>query len=427
MAKKLKKLAFGTKGSIPVTACQSCGNKRLTSVVFIGYLPPVNKLHKIGSTPQEEPSYPAEMLFCDKCKLAQLGLIVDPEILFPHEYPYTSGTTKILRENFADLYRESSKILNLKKEDLVVDIGSNDGTLLENFKQGHKVLGVTPEDIGKLAIKKGIPTVLDYFNKDTAKKIIAKHGKANLITAANVFAHMENIHEIIKAVLLLLSKDGVFISESHYLFPLMKRVQYDTIYHEHMRYYSLISLKNLLEAHGLEIFHVKEIPSHGGSIRVYSARGGVKKIDTSVGKQLNREKLTVTTKKSFDEFARKTVLSKLALNSLLLNIKKSGGRIYGISAPSRASTLINYTGLDDKIIDFVVEIKGSYKIGNYVPGTRIPIMDEEKLFKDQPEYALLLSWHIAEELIFNLSKKGFKGNFIIPLPYPKIVKNKKTS
>jgi hypothetical protein len=424
MATKSNTLAIGTKGSISVSACQSCGNENLSSVIFLGYLPPVNKLHKIGSIPEEEPSYPAEMLFCNKCKLAQLGLIVDPEILFPHEYPYTSGTTKILRDNFADLYKESLKILNLKKEDLVIDIGSNDGTLLENFKDGHKVLGVTPENIGKLAIKKGIKTILDYFNKDTAKKIIKTNvGGAKLITATNVFAHMENIHEVIEAVLLLLSKDGVFISESHYLFPLIKRVQYDTIYHEHMRYYSLVSLKNLLETHGLEIFHVKEIPSHGGSIRVYSARKGTRKIDPSVKKQLNKEKLTVTTKKSFDEFAKKTVLSKLALNSLLLKIKKNGKKIYGISAPSRASTLINYIGLDDKIIDFVVEVKGSYKIGNYVPGTRIPIVDEEKLFKDQPEYALLLSWHIAEELIFNLSRKGFKGKFIIPLPYPKIVKN----
>lgn len=426
MATKSKNnLAIYSGGSIPVTKCQSCGSEKLSSILFLGFLPPVNKMHEIGSFAVEEPSYPAEMLFCEKCKLAQLGLIVDPNILFPPEYPYTSGTTKVLRENFADLARESSKLLGLKKDDLVVDIGSNDGTLLSNFKDITRVLGVTPEDIGKLAIKNGIPTILDYFNKEVTKKIIKEYGKAKLITAANVFAHMENIHDIIEAIISLLEKDGVFISESHYLYPLIRDVQYDTIYHEHMRYYSLISIKNLLEMHGLEVFHVKEIPSHGGSIRVYAARKGQMKILPSVERQLKKEKKTVTTKESFEKFAKNTLISKLALHSLILNIKKKNKKIYGISAPSRGSTLINYTGLDDGILDYVLEVKGSYKTGHYLPGTRIPIVDEDKLFKNQPEFALLLSWHIADELMPKLVQKGFKGDFIVPLPYPKIVKGNK--
>lgn len=417
-------LAIGSGGSVPVTLCQSCGNSKLSSILFLGFLPPVNKLHQIGSTPQEQPSYPAELLYCNQCHLVQLGLIVDPNIIFPPEYPYTSGTTKVLRDNFADLYRESRKLLRLKRDDLIVDIGSNDGTLLENFKLNHRVLGVTPETIGNIAIKNGIPTMINYFTKPVVKEIVKKNGKARLITAANVFAHMEDIHTVLEAVTLLLQKDGVFISESHHLLPLIKKVQYDTIYHEHMRYYSLASLQNLLKTHGFEIFHAKEIPSHGGSIRVYAAKKGVYPISPSVKKQLQKEKAITTNKKAFQEFAKKTVLSKLALHNLMLPIKKAQKRIYGISAPSRASTLINYTGLDAGIIDCVLEIKGSYKIGNYIPGTIIPIIDEEKLFKDQPEYALLLSWHIADELMPKLKKKGFKGDFIVPLPYPKIIKNR---
>ncbi len=422
MDKATLNLAINRGKSIVVDRCQNCGNTKLSSIIFLGYLPPVNKLPRIGDIPNEQPSYPAQMLYCDKCCLAQLGLIVDPVILFPKEYPYTSGTTKVLRDNFAELYRESSKLLNLKKDDLVIDIGSNDGTLLSNFKGNTRVLGITPEDVGKVATKNGIPTIIDYFNKKVASEVVKKYGKAKLITAANVFAHMEDIHHIIEAIDILLDKDGVFVSESHYLLPLIKRVQYDTIYHEHMRYYSLISLKNLLAAHGFEIFHAKNIPSHGGSFRAYASRK-IHKVLPTVSKMLKTEKDVVSNKNAFAKFRAKTVLSKLALMKLILPIKKSGEMIYGISAPSRASTLINFTGLDQNVIDCVVEIAGSHKIGKYVPGTLIPILDEKKLFSDQPKYALLFSWHIADELMGKLKNKGFKGDFIVPLPYPKIVKN----
>src|SRR6185369_10874638 len=288
----VKKLpqAINSGTSIQVTHCQNCGDENLSSILFLGFLPPVNKLRKIGTTLSEEPSYPAQMLYCNNCFLAQLGLIVDPNILFPKEYPYTSGTTKVLRDNFAELYRESSKLLKLKKNDLIIDIGSNDGTLLSNFKVNHKVLGITPEDVGKIAVKNGIPTVQSYFSKKTAEEVKAKYGKAKVVSAANVFAHMEQIHDVIDGIVLLLEKDGVFISESHYLLPLLKTVQYDTIYHEHMRYYSLISLKNLLESHGLEVFHAKDIPSHGGSIRVYAAKKGLYPVKPTVKAMLAKEK-----------------------------------------------------------------------------------------------------------------------------------------
>jgi hypothetical protein len=416
--------AIDSGASIVVTQCQNCNNSKLKSIIFLGYLPPVNKLVKIGSVPSEQPSYPANLLYCNKCHLVQLGLIVDPKILFPSEYPYTSGTTKVLRDNFAELYQEASSLLSLQADDLIVDIGSNDGTLLSNFKKNHRILGVTPEAIGKIAIKNGIPTVLDYFTKKVSDDIKKQHGKAKVVTAANVFAHMEQIHTVIDAITGLLSPDGVFISESHYLLPLIKQVQYDTIYHEHMRYYSLSSLIALLKTHDLEVFHAKEIPSHGGSFRAYAAKKGSREILPSVKSLLEKEKKFVTNTEAFDEFRSKTALSKTALHSLLLPLKKRKKKIYGISAPSRASTLINYTGLDQDIMDCVLEVKGSHKIGKYIPGTLIPILDESKLFNDQPDYALLLSWHIADELMPKLKTKGFKGDFIIPLPMPVIVKNK---
>ena len=415
------KLAFNTGSSTVVENCQVCDNTDLEPILFLGYLPPVNTMHPIGQKPHEQPRYPAQLLYCPKCHLVQLGLVVDPKILFPPEYPYTSSTTKILRENFAELYQECKTIVKLAHDDLIVDIGSNDGNLLSNFKDHHKVLGITPEEIGKIAIERGIPTIIDYFSHDLAKKIRAEKGHAKIITATNVFAHIENIHKIIDGVLELLADDGVFISESHYLFSLIETLQYDTIYHEHLRYYSLHSLKYLLEMHGLEIIHAKRIPTHGGSIRVYAARKGKHTVMPTVASLLQIEKPVVLDKKNLLDFKKRVVISKLALQSLLHDIKKQGKRVYGIGAPSRASTLICYVGIDDGIVDYVLEIKGSHKVGKYVPGTLIPVLDEEKLYQDQPEYAMLLSWHIADELMPKIRQKGFKGSFIIPLPEPRIV------
>ena len=405
--------------SRPVTRCQISNSNKLSSLIFLGYLPPVNTLRKIGSTPEEEISFPAELLYCSKSKLAQLGCIVDKEILFPYSYPYTSSTTKILRENFIDLYNDTKKIVNLKKNDLVIDIGSNDGNLLSNFKTNHKVLGVTPEKIGKIAIKKGIPTIIDYFNKKISSKIVKKYGKAKVITATNVFAHIDNINSIVKSILKTLKTDGVFISESHYLLPLIQTVQYDTIYHEHLRYYSLESLNFLLKKHNLEIIDTKEIPTHGGSIRVYAARKGIYKISKNVKNQFKKEKRYLN-KKSFTKFRKNVVTSKVNLFNIIKRIKDKNKTIFGVGAPSRASTLINYLGLDQDIIDCVLEINGSYKIGNYIPGTKIPILNENILSKKKPHYLILFSWHIKNELKRNLKRKGFRGKFIIPLPTPKI-------
>jgi len=413
-------IAAGTGSSIVVERCQVCDYPILDPILFLGYLPPVNRMNTIGEQPHEQPSYPAQLLYCPHCHLVQLGLIVDPRVLFPSEYPYTSSTTRILRENFAELYGECSRILDLKKDDLIIDIGSNDGNLLNNFKDHHRVLGITPEEIGRIAIERGIPTIIDYFNEQSVSKVLNEQSQARIVTATNVFAHIENVNHVVSLILRLLRPKGVFISESHYLLSLIETLQYDTIYHEHLRYYSLHSLRYLLESHGLETFYAKRIPTHGGSIRVYAARKGDYPVQPIVEELLAEEKSIVLNKTNLREFQKKVILSKLRLHELLLGIKTKGERIYGISAPSRASTLINYVGLDDGIIDYVLEIQGSHKIGKYVPGTIIPIVEEACLFKDQPEYALLFSWHIANELAPKLKQRGFKGRFISPLPNPTV-------
>ena len=416
------KLAAGTKGSVVVDLCQLCGSRDLDPVFFVGYLPPVNTMPAIGTRPEEQPAYPAQVLQCKRCALVQLGLVVDPQILFPPSYPYTSGTTKILRENFAEMYQEVSKLYPLKPDDLAVDIGSNDGTLLSNFKNGgHRVLGIEPTNAGKLAIERGIDTIISFLNPDAVAKAVKQAGQAKIVTATNVFAHIEDLNSVMKCILGLLAPDGIFISESHYWVSLLETVQYDTIYHEHLRYYSLTALKYLLEAHGLEIIRAKRIPTHGGSIRVYAARKGQKPVHESAAAILAEESKALGPEK-IAAFRKAVVNSKLGLHALLHEVKAKGARVFGIGAPSRASTLINYVGLDDGILDAVLEIKGSYKIGKYIPGTVIPVIAEEALFEQQPEYALLLSWHIADELIPKLAARGYKGSFIVPLPEPHIVK-----
>ncbi len=409
----------------PIGACQVCGAADLKSVLFLGYLPPVNMMRPINALPDQEPWFPAEMLYCPTCHLAQLGYAVDPRILFPPEYPYTSGTTRILRENFADLYREVRERIGLTADDLIVDVGSNDGTLLSNFAQGgHRVLGIEPSLTAHLAEERGIATLMTFFDQASVDKALSEHGTPKVVTATNVFAHIHRVHDVVDNIERLVGEKGVFISESHYLPELVKTLQYDTIYHEHLRYYSLTSLKYLLEKHGFRVFHARHIPTHGGSIRVYASKSDAYAVNPSVKQILDEEAAAGLTGDTWiSEFRERVLRSKLELYELLARLKRDGARIYGIGAPSRASTLINYVGLDDGIVECVVEVKTSKKLDKYIPGRNIPVLEESKLFADQPEYALLLSWHIADELCRNLKRDGYRGDFIVPLPSPRVIRN----
>ncbi|MET0922801.1 MAG: class I SAM-dependent methyltransferase [Xanthobacteraceae bacterium] len=414
--------AAGTGASVPIECCQVCGHAPLETVLSLGYMPPVNQMVSIGEVPRQQPWFPTNLLHCAKCDLVQLGLAVDPSIIFPPEYPYTSGTTKVLRDNFADLYSEASAMLGLGANDLVIDIGSNDGTLLSNFQDGgHRVLGIEPTEVGKIADRRGIPTLMRYFTPTTAAEVKREHGAARVVTAANCFAHIEDVHAIVEGILDLLGPDGVFISESHYLIGLLEKLQYDTIYHEHLRYYSVGSLAHLLEMHGLEVFHARPIPSHGGSIRVYAARRGVRPVSDSVGRMLAAEPRGEAMRERLRAFRDDVLLSKLRLLAMIRDLKEKGARICGISAPSRASTLVNYLGFDETIIDYVCEIAGSLKIGKCMPGTAIPVLEESRLFSDQPDCAIVFSWHIADELAPKLRTKGYRGMLVTPLPAPRVL------
>ena len=412
--------AAGSGASVPIECCQACAHAPLENVLSLGYMPPVTQVVAAGTPPRQQPWFPTDLLYCASCELVQLGLAVDPVIIFPPEYPYTSGTTRLLRDNFADLYSEARAMLALSERDLVIDIGSNDGTLLASFKNGgQRTLGIEPTDVGKIAASRGIATLQRYFTPQVAEEVRRAHGPARVVTAANCFAHIEDVHSIIDGILYLLGPDGMFISESHYLIGLIERLQYDTVYHEHLRYYSLRSLANLLQMHGLEVFHARLIPTHGGSIRVYAARRGERPVNDSVKTLLAAEPQGDAMRARLAAFRREVMLSKLRLLTAVRDLKESGAHICGISAPSRASTLVNYVGLDADIIDYVCEIAGSLKIGKLMPGTAIPVVEESRLFTDQPDCAIVFSWHIADELAPKLRAKGYRGKLLSPLPTPR--------
>jgi len=406
----------------PIGKCQVCENPDLRSALFLGYLPLVNDLRPIGTRATSEPHYPAELLYCPNCRLVQLGYAVDPSTLFPPEYPYLSSATRILRENFSDLAREAVARAHLSAGDLVVDIGSNDGTLLSNFRAGGcRVLGIEPTLAAGIAQANGIPTLMAFFSEESVARVRSQHGSPKLITAANVFAHIHGIHEIVDLIAELLDDTGVFVSESHYLRDLVETLQYDAIYHEHLRYYSLTSLRHLLEEHGFRIFHAKRIPTHGGSIRVYASKSRSHAVDPSVESLLREEAAAgIAGDAWIGGFRERVVRSKLQFYELVNRL--GGGPLYGIGAPSRASTFINYVGLDSALLPCVLETSSSKKVGRYIPGTDIPILDEEKLYSDQPPFALLLSWHITDELRKNLRRRGYRGDFIVPLPETRVVR-----
>ena len=390
-------------------ACQFCGSSNhMSRVLSLGYMPPPNdmpvaKLH----IPKPQQWLPTELWFCDDCELAQLGYVPNPTVAFPDDYPYTSGATPALRENFEDLADKCNDLLKLTANDLVVDIGSNDGTLLDCFidQVGTRILGIEPTAAAYIARENKIPTEKLFFDSVVATSIRARYGKAKLITCANCFAHMPNIHDVVEGIKLLLADDGMFVSESHYLIDLIDTLQYDTIYAEHLRYYSIRSISKLLNGHGFRVAKIERIPTHGGSIRVYATKSLLASIPIDEPHALQDRLL---------KFAAKVQFNRGAVRAYLHQVASRGGWVAGIGAPSRGSTVINYLGLDKSIVRYVAEQPHSLKLGRLMPGTDIPVVDEKQLYEDQPDAAILFSWHLASRLVPKLRKQGYKGEIVLP-------------
>lgn len=401
--------------------CFVCDNKNLFEFLDLGHQPPSDAFLRKEDLAKPEVIYPLKLYFCERCFLVQLGYVVDPEVLF-RDFVYTTGANNSLKANFRSLVDKLVKRFNVLQSDLAVDIGSNDGTLLENYlPYGIKILGIDPSSAAKLAIKKGLPTVIDFFSREVAYETEKKYGKAKIITATNVFAHVGKPAPFIDGVKILLTSDGVFVSESGYLLDFVELAAYDAVYHEHLRYYSLGSLKNFFKRSGLEIFDAERIPVHNGSIRVYAARTGTYQKTMALDELLTiEEKAGLYKKETFIHFADRAKKHALDFQKLLLDLKLAGKKIVGIGAPAKGNTLLNTSHIGKNIVDCLYE-KSELKVGMFAPGTHIPVLDESELFTNQPDYAIMLSWNIADELVPKLKKAGYTGKFIIPFPEIKII------
>jgi hypothetical protein len=406
----------------PVLSCQVCNAKGLKLVLSLGHQPIVQEYLTVKGLHEPEVTYPLNLARCGSCGLLQLDYIPDPKVVFPPHYPYRTGLTNMLIRNFRSLAEILEKAYPWKKGDLIVDIGSNDGTLLQGFKdKGMKVLGVEPTGAAKVANKNKIKTIEGFFDAKTATQILKTSGKAHIVTATNVFAHINNAPDLAKNIAKILDKEGVFVSESQYLMDIVEKLEFDTIYHEHLRFYSLKPIKKLLELAGMSMIDAERISAAGGSIRVYAKKG---KLPMSArAKELisAEEKAGLYDEKVLGEFAKKVHVAKNDLVALLLKLKKEGARIVALTSPARSNPLLNFAKINDTILDYAGEKTGSPKIGLYTPGTHVPVVDESQIFKDQPEYVLVLSWHIGDELSKKIRELGFKGKFIIPLPVPRII------
>jgi SAM-dependent methyltransferase len=404
-----------------VEHCEACGSSQLETVIDFSPQPPVQAFLRPDQLREPEVHYPLALLQCRECRLVQLGYALDPEIVFPKDYPYQTGLTRILVEDFADLVEQAVERLSLGEGDLAIDIGSNDGTLLKGYlPHGVGVLGIEPTDIAQIAQRNGVPTIQDYFTEEVASGIVAERGHAAVVSATNVVAHMPNLYPFLRGVRTLLKGGGLFVSESHYLLDLVQKLQYDTIYHEHLRFYALRPLTEILGRAGFTVVDCERVPTHGGSIRVWAVAGEGRPSDRLERQIAEEQAFGLYDDARLEEFRDRIVESKRALSSLLLDLKRKGKSIVGVGAPARSTMLLNYCNIDRDILDYIVEPAGSLKNGLFTPASRIPIVEESRVFEDQPDYALLLSWHIADELIPKLRERGFAGGFVIPLPEPRV-------
>jgi hypothetical protein len=374
-----------------VTKCSVCGNAKLEKVLSLGSSPPTCVMQPAGELRQPEQHYPLEVLYCHDCTLAQLSVIVDPAEMFPSDYPYSSGHSKALHENFEDLADQAS--LYYGPKDLVVDIGANDSTLLGKFGPCIAV-GVEPT---QQAFKGDADAMwLSFFSERVAREIVEEYGQAKVITACNVLAHVEDIDDVMRGIRFLLAPDGVLIAENHDLASVVNG-QWDTIYHEHLRFFSPYSFDWLLRKHGLAMQEWKRISTHGGSFRMVADRTG-------------HHRSARRREYDFEALAKSALRTR---SELRLGI--DGGYAYGIGATARATTIINYCGFDVEDIACVCEVSGSDKIGRLIPGTSIPVVDEERLFEDQPPEVVLFSWHMADVIVPKLRERGYEGEIVIPL------------
>ncbi len=399
-----------------IKECRVCRGSALVDVLDLGMQPWGNDFRNEPYTAQQ---YPLQAVFCKECSTFQIKHNVPKEIMYA-DHTYLSGANKSMEKHFLSISKKASTIHN-PGASFVVDIGSNDGTLLSTYKKlGLNVLGVEPcEKISKKAIDTGIPTIIDFFNEKIAIDIINNYGKADIISAANVFYHVEELHDIADGIKKLLADDGVFIVQGTYLPNLIQNNEFDIIYHEHLLYYRVENLNHLLRMHGLEIFDIEFADVHGGSFVSYISHVNSREIMPSVKKsiQIEREK-NFHKIDPYIKFAKRVKDLKSSIKDLLIKLKSEGYTIYAYGAPVKGTVMLNYCDINSSIIDYAAEVNNE-KIGKYIPGADIPVKDEASL--EEPDFYFLLSWNFLDQFKESDMFKSGKRKFILPIPEPRII------
>lgn len=403
--------------------CRICGYKQLLDFADLGKMPLADLFLK---TPHEkEHKFPLKVKVCPKCYLVQLVDEVNSNLLFSDNYAFYTGGSPSSIKYFEDYAISIMKRFPKECKKNIVEIASNDGTLLKFFiKRGHKVLGIDPaKNVTEEANKNCIPTLTEFFNENTAINVSNSHNKAGVIIANNVIAHVENLFDFTKGIKILLDKNGVFILECQYLPYLLFNNQFDNIYHEHRSFFSLAPLMILFKKVGLEAFDVEEHDTQGGSIRLFVAHAGERRIDNRLSKALlNEKKMGIIDINTYLGFQARANYIKFKLNQILSDLKAQNKIIAGYGASAKSSTLLNYCSIGTNYLDYIVD-ETPYKFGLYSPGMHIPVIStkEESKRQEKADYYLLLVWNYAEKIIERenkFTKRG--GKFIIPIPTPYI-------
>ncbi len=405
--------------------CRYCNNDLNYTFVDLGMSPLCQTHIEPDGLNKMEPFFPLHVYVCDKCFLVQLDEYVTPDEIFS-DYAYFSSFSDswvLHAKKYVDMITQR---LSLNDQSLVMEIASNDGYLLQHFVEKRiPVQGIEPAaNVAKAAEKKGIPTIVKFFGEETAKEIVGEHGKVDLLLGNNVLAHVPELNDFVEGIKVLLKPNGVITMEFPHLYRLMERNQFDTIYHEHFSYLSFFTVEKIFDSHGLTLFDVEELESHGGSIRIFGCHKENNNFSVSHHVEKIRE---LELSSGFDRletyfsFAEKVKKTKRAILEFLIHAKRQKKSIVGYGAPGKGNTLLNYCGIRQDFLDYTVD-RSPHKQGLFTPGTRIPIYHPDKIKETKPDYLFILPWNLKKEITEQMAFiREWGGKFVIPIPMVEII------
>ncbi len=405
--------------------CRFCNTPLKHTFTDLGMSPVSNANIKAENLKRAEPFFPLHAFVCDSCFLVQLEDYQRPDEIFNDDYAYFSSFSKSWLEHARNYSLMMMERFSFDETSLVIELASNDGYLLKNFVEKNiPVLGIEPsENCADAAKEVGVPSIVKFFGVDTAKELVAQGFKANLLIGNNVLAHVPDINDFVAGQKIVLDQSGVITIEFPHLMQLMENNQFDTVYHEHFSYLSLLTVEKIFATHGLVVFDVDEIPTHGGSLRIYARHDSDtdKAVTENVVALRQREiEFGLTDIPTYTAFSEQVKETKRKLLEFLIEAKRAGKRIVGYGAPAKGNTLLNYCGIRNDFLDYTVDLS-PHKQGRYLPGTHLPIRDPEAIQQTRPDYVLILPWNLKDEIMEQMAHiREWGGQFVVPIPEVKV-------